>query len=266
MSEKASTKRMFMKDSERAENNRQSMSLLDQTLNEEANSSKRDIVDDTILNLLNERPNISAWTKQDVQEWIVKSNLECLNEVKVPFNKNGINGAMLLALTESDLKKECFSVESLGKRKNIIRAIAKLKTSTCKLMNAGASLILTSPRASLKLEALGPNDFSMNHSLDSTLRQNQNIGSSDKSAILKSAHCFFSKKAILASDQEENKLKLIDNYQSSRFSSRASLPLSCRRSRTVMSGNLIRPSLDRPISFENNHAGYGQYQHARISI
>ena len=33
-----------------------------------------------------------------------------------------------------------------------------------------------------------------------------------------------------------------------------------------MSGNLIRPSLDRPISFENNYAGYGQYQYARISL
>ena len=110
MSEKASTKRMFIKDSERAENNRQSMSLLDQTLNEEGNTSKRDVVDDTILNLLNERPNISAWTKQDVQEWINKSKLECLKEVQVSFEKNGINGAMLLALTESDLKKECFGV------------------------------------------------------------------------------------------------------------------------------------------------------------
>ena len=59
---------------------RRSMSLLDETYNEDGVEVTQ-VIDDTIVNLLNERPNLGAWSKADVQDWIIKSKEQCLMEV-----------------------------------------------------------------------------------------------------------------------------------------------------------------------------------------
>ena len=48
------------------------------------------------------------------------------------FETNLVDGKALLRLTEDVLKGDHYNIESLGRRKNIIRAINFLKAKSCR--------------------------------------------------------------------------------------------------------------------------------------
>ena len=91
-------------------------------------------------------------------------------------------------MTEAELKEFHFGITSLGRRKNIIRAINYLKASTCRALNNGSSMLLPSPmNADKTTEML---DFNVNRSQGSVQFLNQkssNLAQIDRSAILSSA-------------------------------------------------------------------------------
>ena len=77
------------------------------------------------------------------------------------FVHNNVNGLRLLSLTESELKEQNgFGIESLGRRKKIIRAINFLKATSCHGANHCGSLLLPIPRPATTLRQ----DFRMNRS------------------------------------------------------------------------------------------------------
>lgn len=96
---------------------------------------------------------IDVWTEQDVQLWLDKCGLNLIEELQETFTANKVDGKKLLSLKEKELKEPSFSIESLGRRKNIIRAINSLKASTCRLMNTGSSILLPSPNNVAKVSA-----------------------------------------------------------------------------------------------------------------
>lgn len=67
-------------------------------------------------------------------------------DIKSAFEFNNVNGSRLLTLTEDELKAPSFGIESLGRRKNIMRAINYLKAKVCRSMNNGASMIFRDDR------------------------------------------------------------------------------------------------------------------------
>lgn len=48
------------------------------------------------------------------------------------FETNQVDGKALLRLTEDVLKGDYYNIDSLGRRKNIIRAINFLKAKSCR--------------------------------------------------------------------------------------------------------------------------------------
>ena len=87
------------------------------------------------------------------------------------FARNQVDGKKLLNLTEAELKEFHYGITSLGRRKNIIRAINFLKASTCRAMNNGTSMLLPSPMSSNR-NAIEPLEFNMNRSQGSVLALN----------------------------------------------------------------------------------------------
>ena len=79
------------------------------------------------------------------------------------FARNHVDGKKLLNLTEAELKEFHFGINSLGRRKNIIRSINFLKASTCRAMNNGTSMLLPSPMSSNR-NVIEPINFNMNRS------------------------------------------------------------------------------------------------------
>ena len=74
--------------------------------------------------------------------WAEKSGLAKIDKVLHVLKENKINGQRLLTLTEAELLSQDFGIESLGKRKKIIRAINFLKAKTCRTMGNGISALL----------------------------------------------------------------------------------------------------------------------------
>ena len=87
--------------------------------------------------MIEEQPEISQWSTTDVLNWIDRSGLNKIKGVKETFEDNNVNGQQLLTLTEEELKWNNFNITSLGRRKNIIRAINFLKANACRNMNNG---------------------------------------------------------------------------------------------------------------------------------
>lgn len=69
------------------------------------------------------KPSVEEWTPSDVAEWLKESKLGGLAQT---FLANQINGQSLLELTDLDLA-DTLQIASLGKRKNVLRAIMQLK-------------------------------------------------------------------------------------------------------------------------------------------
>ena len=66
--------------------------------------------------------------------WIQKSTLlaKMDDNIASVFETNQVDGKALLRLTEDVLKGDYYNIDSLGRRKNIIRAINFLKAKSCR--------------------------------------------------------------------------------------------------------------------------------------
>ena len=114
-----------------------------------------------------------------------------------------VDGQRLLTLTEDELKSMDFDITSLGRRKNIMRAINYLKAKVCRDMNNGASMIMKS---------MQENEYDTNRSAGSAHLVNRSdlgMASMDRSAILSSAQNFFRSKGQDAMFSR-NRVQLID--------------------------------------------------------
>ena len=85
-------------------------------------------------------------------------------------------------MTEEDLKWNNFNITSLGRRKNIIRAINFLKASACRNMNNGASML--EPNRANEMDFINRSANAIQPYAD---RSNLGMPSMDRSAILSSA-------------------------------------------------------------------------------
>ena len=99
-----------------------------------------------------------------------------------------VDGQRLLTLSEDELKLRDFDIASLGRRKNVMRAINYLKAKVCRDMNNGASMLMKS---------IQDQEYDTNRSAGSAHMVNRSdlgMASMDRSAILSSAQNFFRSK------------------------------------------------------------------------
>ena len=153
--------------------------------------------------MLNQKPEINEWTREDVDRWLELTGFGRTHEIQRAFESNLVDGCRLLTLTEEELKSSNFDITSLGRRKNIMRAINYIKAKVCRNMNNGASFLLK-PSRDL--------DDQVNRSAGSIQvlnRSNLGMASMDRSAILSSAQNFFKSKVRDASTTK-NRLHFVD--------------------------------------------------------
>ena len=79
-----------------------------------------------------------------MKRWLELTGLGSVREIDQAFENNLVDGQRLLTLTEDELKARHFDIVSLGRRKNIMRAINYLKAKVCRNMNNGASMLIKS--------------------------------------------------------------------------------------------------------------------------
>ena len=115
-----------------------------------------------------------------------------------------VDGQRLLTITEDELKAGNFDITSLGRRKNIMRAINYLKAKVCRNMNNGTSMLFKNAEEM---------DAQVNRSAGSIPilnRSSMGMASMDRSAILSSAQTFFKSKGRDPS-QSRNRVQLVDS-------------------------------------------------------
>ena len=77
--------------------------------------------------MLIQKGEINEWTIDDVAKWLEASGLAAnAPYLTDAFLQGKVDGIVLLALTDEDLQDK-FKIKSLGKRKNILRAVNYLK-------------------------------------------------------------------------------------------------------------------------------------------
>lgn len=105
----------------REKDNKSTMSNYSMTLQEKRNA------ENSVTQMLIQKGEIDGWTVGDVSQWLEASGLvRNAPGLQEDFMKEKVDGTFLLGLTDEDLQDK-FKIKSLGRRKNILRAVNYLK-------------------------------------------------------------------------------------------------------------------------------------------
>ena len=97
-----------------------------------------------VSQILYSKNDVNAWSIDDVTRWLEAAGLTKNSaDLQEAFIKQKVDGVLLLALTDEDLSKQ-FKIKSLGKRKNIVRAINYLKAQNTRAQNSSSSMLFNS--------------------------------------------------------------------------------------------------------------------------
>ena len=84
----------------------------------------------SVNQMLIQKGEINEWTVADVSKWLEASGLVSnAPHLQDAFVQGKVDGILLLSLTDEDLQDK-FKIKSLGKRKNILRAVNYLKAQS----------------------------------------------------------------------------------------------------------------------------------------
>lgn len=95
----------------------------------------RKMVEREVTKLLQTSPVVEAWEVSDVSKWLRATDLADIPKVQEIFSQHQITGARLLELTDVELQQN-LKINSLGKRRNILKALTYLKAQIARNLNS----------------------------------------------------------------------------------------------------------------------------------